>query len=115
MEKTTLISGNGFPYERNIPEVRILTFINDVALENLRRQTGIDFQKNGWGVLSGKPETWEQFAKIFLTYNWLTHDQNNWDGNVMYLRGDCNTPLNCALTYEQNGQRFLGVDTFRSC
>ena len=115
MQKTTLISANGQLYDRAIPKVVITTFINDVALDNLRRQTCIDFKKDNWGNISGQPQTWEQFARIFLTYNGLTHDQNNWDGNVMYLRGDRNTPRNERLFYEKDGQRFLGVDARSSC
>ena len=45
MEKTTLINGNGLPYEREIPKVIIVGYMNDVALNNLCRQTGIDFKE----------------------------------------------------------------------
>lgn len=109
MEKTTLISGNGFPYEREIPKVMITTSMNEVALENLRVQTGIDFKETFHGNYVGQPETWEQFSKIFLTYNFLTHDVNNWEGNIMYLRGDCNTPSGATLFYRRGGKEYIGV------
>lgn len=110
MEKTTLINGNGRPYEREIPKVVIQTFVNPVALDWLRQQTGIDFKKTVHDTIEGQPETWEQFSKIFLTYNFLTMDQNNWDGNIMHLRGACHIPFGKKLTYEQDGKTFLGVD-----
>lgn len=109
METTKLISGNGYEYTRAIPKVQILSYFNPVALENLCRQTGISFKPNAWGVIEGQPETWEQFSKIFLCYNFLTHGQNNADGNIMYLRADCNVPINAPLYYEKDGERFLGV------
>lgn len=110
METTTLINGNGRPYERAIPKVVIHTFVNPVALDWLRQQTGIDFQKTVHDTIEGQPETWEQFAKVFLTYNFLTMDQNNWDGNIMHLRGACHIPFGKRLTYEQDGKTFIGVE-----
>ena len=112
MEKTTLISGNGRPYEREIPKVVITSKFNDVALENLRKQTGIDFKRNAHGSIEGQPETWEQFSKIFLCYNFLACGQNNADGNYMYLRY-ANVPFGNTLYYEQGGQKFIGVDGWR--
>lgn len=109
MEKTTFINGNGQPYERAVPTVVIATYINPLALENLRRQTGIDFQPNAYGRIEGHPETWEQLAKVFLTYNWLTRDQNNWDGNIIHLRGASHVPFDEPLFYEKGGDRFEGV------
>lgn len=113
MKKTTLINGNGYAYEREMPTVQIHSFMNEIALENLRKQTGIDFKKNAYGVIEGKPATWEQFAKIFLTYNFLTHDQNNWDGNIMHLQVASSVPLGKRLFYEQDGKRFEGVGGWR--
>jgi len=110
MQTTTLISGNGQLYERPIPKIVITTYINDVALENLRNQTCIDFQKGPTGLIEGQPKTWEQFSRIFLVYNWLTKSQNNIDGNIIYLRCDCNTPLDKPLYYMQEGKTFIGVD-----
>lgn len=110
METTTLIDGNGRPYERAIPKVVIHTFINSVALDWLRQRTGIDFQKTVHDTIEGQPETWEQFAKVFLTYNFLTMDQNNCDGNIMHLRGARHIPFGKRLTYEQDGETFIGVD-----
>lgn len=113
MEKTTLINGNGYKYEREIPKFHIFGYMNDVALENLRQQTGIDFKQNAWGDIVGQAETWEQFSKVFLAYDWLTHDQNNMDGNIMYLRSNMNVPIDHKLYYYKNGERFLGVDGCR--
>ena len=110
MEKTTLINGNGHPYERAVPCVRILGKWNDVAIENLKKQTGIDFKLSPWGNLEGQPETWEQFSKIFLAYDFLTHGVNNWEGNWMILRLNCNTPRFAPLYYEKDGKKFIGVE-----
>lgn len=112
MEKTTLLSGNGRPYEREIPKVVITSHFNDVALENLRKQTGIDFQRNVHGSVEGQPETWEQFIKIFLCYNFIAQGQNNADGNYMYLRY-ANVPFGNRLYYEQDGKKFIGVDGWK--
>lgn len=109
MEKTTLISGNGLPYEREIPKVVIVGYMNDVALAHLCKQTGIEFKETFTKNYEGQPSTWEQFAKIFLTYNFLTHDVNNWEGNLMYLRPDCNTPSGATLRYRIDGKEFIGV------
>ncbi len=109
MEKTTLINGNGQPYERSIPEIVILGCMNEVALDYLQRQTGIEFKEMPHDVYTGQPETWEQFSKVFLSYNWLTHGINNWDGNKIFLRFNCNIPLNKTLYYHQDGREFIGV------
>lgn len=37
-------------------------------------------------------------------------DQNNWDGNIMHLRGACHIPFGKRLTYEQDGKTFIGVE-----
>ena len=109
MEKTTLINGNGNPYEREIPKVVIVSYMNETAFEWLCKQTGINFKKSSLGNYEGQPETWEQFSKIFLAYNFLTHDVNNWEGNLMYLRVDCNTPAGVSLYYRKDGKEFVGV------
>lgn len=109
MEKTTLINGNGLPYEREIPKVIILGYLNEVALKNLCKQTGIEFKETFVENYEGQPETWEQFSKIFLTYNFLTHGINNWEGNLMYLRIDRNTPAGATLYYRREGKEIVGV------
>jgi len=109
MEKTTLISGNGYPYEREVPKVIILGYLNEIALQNLCKQTGIEFKETFAQNYEGQPETWEQFSKIFLTYNFLTHSINNWEGNLMYLRVDCNTPAGSTLYYYRDGVKCVGV------
>jgi hypothetical protein len=68
-----------------VPQIIIVSYFNDIALEWLRKQTGIDFVRR-LNEIIGQPETWEQFSKIFLTYNFSTTSVNNWDGNKMYLR-----------------------------
>lgn len=40
----------------------------------------------------------------------LTTGQNNWDGNIMHLRGACHIPFGKRLTYEQDGKTFIGVE-----
>ena len=109
MEKTTLINGNGLPYEREIPKVIILGYLNEVALKNLCKQTGIEFKETFVENYEGQPETWEQFSKIFLTYNFLTRGINNWEGNLMYLRIDRNTPAGATLYYRREGKEIVGV------
>ncbi len=109
MEKTTLINANGNPYEREIPKVIILSWMNDIAFDWLCKQTGIKFRKTIDGFYEGQPETWEQFSKIFLTYNFLNHGVNNFDGNLMYLRLDCNSPSGATLYYKKDGREFVGV------
>lgn len=110
MLQTTLISANGNEYTRECPIIRICGTFNEVATAYLIERTGIEFKKTAWGSLEGKPDTWEQFAKIFMTYNWITCDQNNWNGNVLTLRAAFEMPINAELYYEQNGQKMLAVE-----
>ena len=104
MEKTTLITANGHLYEREVPVVRIVNHMNLVALSNLSKQTGIEFKECSGGVLEGKPQTWEQFSKIFLT-----ESQNNWEGNIVRLRVAGICPPNRPLFYTDNGMTYTGV------
>ena len=89
-EKTPQVSmfnGNGYRYKRDIPEIHILDeFINDVALDNIKKQTGITFKNIGWGY-TGQPKTFYQITKLFLTYDWKTqyHD-NNTTHNTIFLK-----------------------------
>lgn len=106
----TLISGNGYEYARECPIIRICGPFDETATAWLIKQTGIEFKKTAWGNLEGKPETWEQFAKVFMTYNWITRDQNNADGNVLTLRYAHAMPFNAELYYEQGGRKMLAVD-----
>lgn len=110
METTTKINGNGHPYIVEVPRICIISDCNEEALKNLYKQTGIHFKTGLGGVVTGQPETWEQFSKVFLTYDFLTLYQNNWDGNVMFLRFNCNTPSDATLYYKRHGALIVGVD-----
>lgn len=104
MEKTTLINANGRQYEREIPKICITTPFNPIALKNLKNQTGIDFKEDRFGNQTGQPQSWEQFAKLFMSCDWLTYD----DGNIIYLRWN-NTPVGYQLYYKREGKEYVGV------
>ena len=106
IETTTLMSANGTPYTRQIPTIIIRSYFNETALENLRKQTGIDFHINAWHNIEGQPETWEQFAKIFLTYNFITHSQYNGDGNYLYLTFNSSPITVTDFYYTYNGEKY---------
>lgn len=109
MEKTTLFSANGTAYEREVPKVRILGYWNGFAFENLRKQTGIDFQRVTKRYAEGQPETWEQFSKIFLAYNFLTCSVNNLDGNLMILRSASHSPITSPLYFKEGDKEYICV------
>lgn len=89
METITLINGNGQPYTRGLPKLIFRTdYINDVALQHIYENTGLNFVKNGWGY-EAQPITSMQIVALFMTYNFKTKHYDNWQyENTIILKSD---------------------------
>ena len=95
METITRINGNKQPYTLPVPKVIILTDeINDVALQHIKENTGLDFVKIGWGY-EAQPTTSAQITALILTYNFKTNYYNNWQHkNTLLLKFDHHVGFN---------------------
>lgn len=90
MNKINLFNGNGHRYKLDMPCIHILADnINDVALDHIKKQTGLIFKKNGWGY-EAKPRTFYQITKLFLTYDFKTQYHNNLTTKNTILLKFCN-------------------------
>lgn len=89
MDTMTLINGNHQPYTIGLPKIVILTKeINDTALAHITENTGLHFERTGWGY-EAQPETALQLAALFMTYNFKTRHYNNADfKNTLMLKFD---------------------------
>ena len=89
-ETITLINGNGQPYTRGLPALRILGYMNPVALEHVRDNTGLTFQQVGPGnMYEAQPIEAKQIVALFMTYNFKTKHYDNWQArNTIYLKSD---------------------------
>lgn len=84
----TLINGNGKPYELGLPAIKIIGFMNDVAIEHVRENTGLTLIKDASGYYC-QPEKPEQIVKLFMTYNFKSRYYNNWNyKNTIVLKND---------------------------
>lgn len=91
MEKTIIQDAGGHPHEYEVPTIRIFKPFNETALEYLTKRTGIEFVERE-NVFEGKPETWEQFSKVFLVYDFLTHRVTCGGENLVICRCACSAP-----------------------
>jgi hypothetical protein len=90
----TLINGNKKPYTIGLPKLFILHDINDVALAHVHENTGLTFTRKTGG-LEAQPETADQIAALFLTYNFKTRYYNNAStSNTLFLKNDHHTGFN---------------------
>ncbi len=92
METLTTINGNGHSTTRQLPELVILAKeINDIALEHVAENTGLNFLPCCGGY-SAQPIESNQIARLLLTYNFKTqyHD-NDTSSNTLYLKFDHHT------------------------
>jgi hypothetical protein len=87
-ETITRINGNGQPYTTGLPTLIIYGRINDVALEHMRQNTGLEFVPYREGY-KAEPTESKQIVALLLTYNYKTRYYNNWDyKNELHLRSD---------------------------
>ena len=79
MEQVTRYNGNNTLYTVDMPKIIILAeHINDVALNHIRKNTGLDFIKKGWlNNYEAQPTTHTQLTALFLTYNFKTQYNDN--------------------------------------
>jgi len=89
METLTMINGNGKQYTTELPKLHILDrYINDVALEHIWDETGLQFRDTGLGYVA-QPWNSKQIVQLFLTYNYKTQYHNNAiTKNTIYLKSD---------------------------
>lgn len=88
--KLTLVNGNGKKYKIELPKIYILDeFINDVALDHIKENTGLNFKNTGNGYIV-RPNKCQQIAKLFMTYNFMTKYFNNIDIKNVILLEFCN-------------------------
>ena len=89
METLSLINGNKQVMNKELPKLVILDkYINDVALEHIAENTGLNFTKTIWNY-EAQPTQSQQIVKLFLTYNFKTRYYDNATiHNALYLKGD---------------------------
>lgn len=77
METISLFNGNEQRYKQEMPRLFICTSnINDVALNHIKKNTGLNFVKGGWGY-QATPKTSKQVLKLLLTYDFKTQYNDN--------------------------------------
>lgn len=84
--KIKRIDGNGKPYYSEMPKIHILDEINDVALNHIKENTGLNFKSSGFGYVA-TPKQYKQVLVLLMTYNFKTqyHD-NATNHNILYLK-----------------------------
>lgn len=79
-EHISLINGNGARYEIPLPEIVILSPINEIALNHITITTGIRFSFSH-GYYHGQPMKHHQILSLIAMYNWNvrpTHNHKVW-------------------------------------
>jgi len=105
-------NGNDQPYSTELPEICILCRqgFNSTALAHLRKNTGIDFERNGTN-LKGIPTTSNQIGLLLVTYNFKTQYHDNLTSkNILYMK-ICNNEgfkvdTICPTCADRNGINF---------
>lgn len=90
IESITTYNGNGQPMTKELPLISIISehlHENKVVLAHILENTGLNFEKGMYGILEAQPETSDQIARLFLTYNFKTeyHD-NSTNKNTLFLK-----------------------------
>ena len=84
----TRINGNGKPYTTGLPKIVILGVFNDVAIQHIFDNTGLQFIVN-YHTMEVQPVNANQIVALFLTYNFKTRYYNNASvENTLYLKDD---------------------------
>ena len=88
MEEISRFNGNGKRYKTNIPLIFYITdYINPVAIQHIKKNTGLLFKKGSWGY-SVQPKNSKQIIKLLVTYDFKTNYVNNWNSkNTLFLKG----------------------------
>ena len=85
----TRINGNNQQYTVDLPKLVILGYINDVALDHIFNNTGLNFVKDNWGNYHATPASANQIVTLIMTYNYKTRYYNNWNAkNTIFLKSD---------------------------
>lgn len=77
METLKMYNGNNQEVRKDLPKIVYLTtYINDVALKHIEKNTGLKFVKTPWWY-EALPQTSNQIVRLFLTYNFKTRYFDN--------------------------------------
>lgn len=122
MESITRINGNGKKYTTDLPKLVITSkYMNDGALAHIKENTGLDFIKTNWNY-EVQPESSNQIAILFLTYNFKTrYYDNSTFKNELHLKSDHHIGYNvesiCLSCVERNHIHTNGLEVgdFLSC
>ena len=88
METLRLINGNHQEYRIDVPRLVILGKFNDAAVEHIRENTGLAFERNFYNLVA-QPTSSKQIVKLLLTYNFKTqYHNNNTNQNTLFLKSD---------------------------
>jgi heme/copper-type cytochrome/quinol oxidase subunit 2 len=94
METLKLINGNKQPMVKDLPKLFIFGEINEVALNHIRENTGLEFTKK-CGGLEAQPIASHQIVALFLTYNFKTQYNDNLTiRNTLLLKSDHHVGFN---------------------
>lgn len=111
-----MYNGNDQLYSRPLPKIIINTkSFTDAARKHVAKQTGLEFTEKPWNCWEAQPTSFEQYMKLFLTYNFKTRYYNNWnDKNTLYLRFDHHHGFDvtsiCKSCVEHNHIRVHGLE-----
>lgn len=88
-ETVRTFSGNNKPIKRLLPLIVILDVYNDVAIEHIRKNTGLRFEKSLYSM-TAQPKTSKQIVKLFMTYDFKTQYHDNATNRNQLLLKSCN-------------------------
>ena len=78
METIKTYNGNEQEVIKELPKIEILAeYINDIALEHIKKNTGLGFIKGTWSTYSAQPENSSQIVALFLKWNLKTQYHDN--------------------------------------
>lgn len=85
-----MYNGNNQLYSRPLPMIIIQANpFNEVARKHIEKQTGLAFEEKPWHQWEAQPTSYDQYMRLFLTYNFKTRYYNNWQyNNTLVLRFD---------------------------
>jgi hypothetical protein len=122
METLNLLNGNKQIMNKTLPALKILGYMNDVAIEHIAENTGLNFIKDSWGNLEAQPTESKQIVALFMTYNFKTRYYDNWNySNTIVLKGDHHVGFDvnsiCTACASHNGINIEGLtqDSRLSC
>ncbi len=89
MDILTRINGNGMEYKLELPKIVIQeSYINEVALEWMLKQTGLNFVKTAWNYEAQPQQAW-QIVSLITMYSYKVNFYDNGTfKNTLFLKHD---------------------------